>query len=212
MKKLLMAFAIVSSLTAFGQTDEGVFLDLNFGGRFSGASSDSVSMNPGLHIEGATGYMFSNIVGIRGVLSYDGFKTSELNKSPEVIDRSYMLRATLEAVLSISELAGFGTEEFDLNFHTGFGVASQVNPSWKEDRTEAGVVFNDPFLKGNDDMINVTMGLNPKYHISENLSINADISYILLSKRDVTVDTYNNVKVDGVDGILNGSVGLSYNF
>lgn len=212
MKKILIALLTVTSFSGFAQTDEGVFLDLNFGGRFSGANSDSVSMSPGLHIEGATGYMFSNIVGVRGVLSYDGFKTSELNASPEVIDRSYMLRATLEAVLSISEIAGFGTEEFDLNFHSGFGIASQVNPSWKKDRTEAGVEFNDPFLKGNDDMINVTMGLNPKYHISENISINADITYVLLSKRDVTVDTYNNVKVDGMDGILNGSVGLSYNF
>lgn len=207
-----MVFAIVSSLTAFGQTDEGLFLDLNFGGRFSGAFSDSVSMSPGLHIEGATGYMFSNIVGIRGVLSFDSFKTSDLNASPEIIDRSYMLRATLEAVLSISELAGFGTDEFDLNFHSGLGIATQSNPSWKESREEAQIEFNDPFLKGNDDMINVTMGLNPKYHISDNLSINADITYVILSQKDWTADRFNNVSVNGVDGILNGSVGLSYNF
>lgn len=201
---------MVSTLSATAQTDEGVFFDFNFGGRFSGAASDSVTMGPGLHLEGATGYMFSNIVGIRGVLGYDQFKAVEEGSNPVVEDRSYMLRATLEGVLSISEIAGFGTSDFGLNFHAGFGIATQVNPSWKEDREEAGVVFNDPLFKGNDDMINVTMGLNPKYHINENLSINADITYIILSKRDVTVDTYNNVRVEGMDGILNGSIGLTY--
>lgn len=210
MKKILFALLTVTSLNATAQTDEGVFFDFNFGGRFSGAASDTVSMGPGLHFEGATGYMFSNLFGIRGVLGYDQFSTSVKGANPEVIDRSYMLRANLDAVVSISEIAGFGTAEFGMNFHAGFGIASQFNPSWKEDRKAAGVEFNDPFLKGNDDMFNVSMGLNPKYHINENLSINADISYILLLKRDVTVDTYNNVKVEGMDGILNGSIGLTY--
>ena len=61
MKKILIAILTITSMSASAQTDEGVFFDLNFGGRFSGANSDSVTMAPGLHIEGATGYMLSLI-------------------------------------------------------------------------------------------------------------------------------------------------------
>lgn len=210
MKKILFALLTVSTLSVTAQTDEGLFFDFNFGGRFSGAASDSVTMGPGLHLEGATGYMFSNIVGIRGVLGYDQFKTVEDESNPTIEDRSYMLRASLEGVLSISEISGFGTSDFGLNFHAGFGLATNVNPSWKEKREEAGFEFKDPMFKGNDDMINVMMGLNPKYHINENLSINADITYTILSKKDFTSDRSNNIRVEGMDGILNGSIGLTY--
>jgi hypothetical protein len=155
--------------------------------------------------------MFSNIVGIRGVLGFDSFKTAEDGSAEGIEDKSYMLRASLEGVLSISQIAGFGTDAFDLNFHAGFGFATHVNPSWKESRLEVdGFEFEDPALKGNDDMINIVMGLNPKYHINENISINADISYIMLMKKDWTADRYNNTAVEGMDGILNGSIGLTY--
>ena len=211
MKKILIAILTITSLSANAQTDEGVFFDLNLGGRFSGANSDSVTMGPGLHIEGGTGYMFSNIVGIRGVLAYDSFRTAEDGATDGTEDKSFMLRATLEGVLSVSQIAGFGTEAFDLNFHAGFGFASQINPSWKESRLDVdGFEFEDPALKGNDDLINVVFGLNPKYHINENISINADISYVMLMMKDWTVDRYNNTAVEGMDGILNGSIGLTY--
>ena len=211
MKKILIAILTITSMSASAQTDEGVFFDLNFGGRFSGANSDSVTMAPGLHIEGATGYMFSNIVGIRGVLGFDSFKTAEDGSTEGVEDKSFMLRATLEGVLSVSQLADFGTEAFDLNLHAGFGFATQVNRSWKESRLATdGFEFEDPAFKGNDDMINVVFGLNPKYHINENISINADISYVILTMKDWTADRYSNTPVEGMDGILNGSIGLTY--
>jgi hypothetical protein len=158
-------------------------------------------MGAGLNITGATGYMFSNIVGIRGVLGFDSFKTAVDGDEAGVEDKSYMLRATLEGVLSISQIANFGTDKFDLNFHAGFGFASHVNPSWKEDRLAVdGFEFEDPALKGNDDMINVVFGLTPKYHINENISITADFSYVMLMKKDWTNDRSNNTAVEGLDG------------
>ena len=211
MKKLLFLFITMSTLSVSAQNDEGVFFDLNFGARFAGANSDLVTQGAGLNITGATGYMFSNIVGIRGVLGFDSFKTAVDGDSTGVEDKSYMLRATLEGVLSISQIANFGTDKFDLNFHAGFGFASHVNPSWKEDRLAVdGFEFEDPALKGNDDMINVVFGLTPKYHINENISITADFSYVMLMKKDWTNDRYNNTAVEGLDGIVNASVGLSY--
>ena len=211
MKKLLFLFITMSTLSVSAQNDEGVFFDLNFGARFAGANSDLVTQGAGLNITGATGYMFSNIVGIRGVLGFDSFKTAVDGDEAGVEDKSYMLRATLEGVLSISQIANFGTDKFDLNFHAGFGFASHVNPSWKEDRLAVdGFEFEDPALKGNDDMINVVFGLTPKYHINENISITADFSYVMLMKKDWTNDRYNNTAVEGLDGIVNASVGLSY--
>ena len=211
MKKLLFLVITMSTLSVSAQNDEGVFFDLNFGARFAGANSDLVTQGAGLNITGATGYMFSNIVGIRGVLGFDSFKTAVDGDSTGVEDKSYMLRATLEGVLSISQIANFGTDKFDLNFHAGFGFASHVNPSWKEDRLAVdGYEFEDPALKGNDDMINVVFGLTPKYHINENISITADFSYVMLMKKDWTNDRYNNTAVEGLDGIVNASVGLSY--
>ena len=211
MKKLLFLVITMSTLSVSAQNDEGVFFDLNFGARFAGANSDLVTQGAGLNITGATGYMFSNIVGIRGVLGFDSFKTAVDGDSTGVEDKSYMLRATLEGVLSISQIANFGTDKFDLNFHAGFGFASHVNPSWKEDRLAVdGFEFEDPALKGNDDMINVVFGLTPKYHINENISITADFSYVMLMKKDWTNDRYNTKAVEGLDGIVNASVGLSY--
>ncbi len=75
---------------------------------------------------------------------------------------------------------------------------------------EEGFEFEDPALKGNDDMINVVFGLTPKYHINENISIIADFSYVMLMMKDYTNDRYNNVAVDGLDGVVNASVGISY--
>ncbi|MCO4813958.1 MAG: outer membrane beta-barrel protein [Flavobacteriales bacterium] len=215
MKKLLLLVITISSLSVSAQNDEGVFFDLNIGARFAGASSEFADQGAGLNITGATGYMFSNIIGIRGVLGFDSFKTSTEGMAEGVAttveDKSYMLRGTLEAVLSISQLAKFDVENFDLNFHAGFGFASHVNPSWKDDRlAEEGFEFEDPALKGNDDMINVVFGLTPKYHINENISIIADFSYVMLMMKDHTNDRYNNVAVDGLDGVVNASVGISY--
>ena len=211
MKKLLFLVITMSTLSVSAQNDEGVFFDLNFGARFAGANSDLVTQGAGLNITGATGYMFSNIVGIRGVLGFDSFKTAVDGDEAGVEDKSYMLRATLEGVLSISQIANFGTDKFDLNFHAGFGFASHVNPSWKEDRLAVdGYEFEDPALKGNDDMINVVFGLTPKYHINENISITADFSYVMLMKKEWKNDRSNEIAHEGLDGIVNASVGLSY--
>ena len=211
MKKFLLLVITISSLGATAQYDEGVFFDLNIGARFAGANSDSVTMGPGLHIDGATGYMFSSIIGIRGVLGFDSFKTAEDGALTGVEDKSYMLRATLEGVLSISQLANFGTDDFDLNFHAGFGFATHVNPSYKDSRLATeGFEFKDPALKGNDDMINIVFGLTPKYNINKSISINADFSYVMLMKKDHTNDRFNNVAVTGLDGIVNASLGITY--
>ena len=192
------------------QTKEGVFFEYNMGARFAGAKSDQVTLDAGLHMNGAIGYMFNGIIGIRGVLGLNTFKTVDVIDLG-VEDRSYMIGTTLEGVLSIDQLANFGTPGFGLMYHMGFGFSSIVNPSWKEDKLAvAGFNFEDPAFKGNDDVVNIVFGLTPQYIISDKISINADFSFVLLMKQDHTLDRFNNVDVEGTTNYMNSSVGITY--
>lgn len=208
MKKLIISLALLTSVNSFSQTDEGLFFDLNLGSRFGGATSEFSKMGPGFHLDGGVGYMFSNIIGIKGELGMDWF--SAMSTDETTVDKAGMGRATLMAVLGVSELAGFGTEKFALRLHLGLGLASLSNPSWKDARIASGYEFVDPLLKGNDDMGHFIIGLNPQYHINSEISVNANISFIGLLKQDYVIDRATNVAVEGAQNIVNASVGISY--
>lgn len=213
MKNLLLGLLIFMTFSSTAQVGKGVFMELNLGTRIGGNSSDSVTLGAGYYMNGALGYWFSDKIGIRGTIGYNGFKTTGVNSNRE--DKSYMLSGTLEAVLSISQLANFGSDKFDLNFHTGFGFSSHFNPSAKSGFEKAkgeGYEWSDPGMKGADDMVNVVAGLTPTIHINEKISIPIDLSYMMLFNRDHTVDRNNRVKAEGMDGVFNISVGLVYRF
>jgi len=208
MKKLFISLVLLSSVGAYSQTDEGLFFDLNLGSRIGGVTSEDAKMGPGFHLDGGVGYMFSNIIGIKGELGMDWFNAMSADETTE--DRAGMGRATLMAVLGVSELAGFGTEKFALRLNLGFGLASLSNPSWKDDRIASGYEFADPLLKGNDDMGHFIIGLNPQYHINSSISVNANIAFVGLLQQSYVVDRSTNVAVEGVQNIVNASVGISY--
>ena len=208
MKKLIISLALLTSVNSFSQTDKGLFFDLNLGSRYGGATSEFSKMGPGFHLDGGVGYMFSNIIGIKGELGMDWFNAMSADETTE--DRAGMGRATLMAVLGVSELAGFGTEKFALRLNLGFGLASLSNPNWKDDRIASGYEFTDPLLKGNDDMGHFIIGLNPQYHINSSISVNANIAFVGLLQQSYVVDRSTNVAVEGVQNIVNASVGISY--
>lgn len=219
MKKGLFIIALAFTFTSSAQSTEvfeglpskaGMFFDLNVGSRFSGAKSDSVTLGAGIHVDGGIGYMFNGIIGIKGRLGFDTFKTIEVSNAGDE-DKSLMISASLEGVLGIDQLANFGTPGFGLNFHAGFGFSTITNPSWKQSKLDvAGFEFQDPMFKGNDDMVNVIFGLTPKYIINDNISVNADFSFIMLLKQDHTVDRYNSVVTEGMTNYMTGSVGITY--
>ena len=84
------------------------------------------------------------------------------------------------------------------------------NPNWKDDRIASGYEFADPLLKGNDDMGHFIIGLNPQYHINSSISVNANIAFVGLLQQSYVVDRSTNVAVEGVQNIVNASVGISY--
>lgn len=212
MKKLFLALTLFTGFTSTAQTDGGLFMDLEIGSRFGGITTESTVMQTGLAIEGGIGYMFNNKFGVRGGLTFANFNAVNVNNEA-VSDRAGTIQATLQGVLSISQLANFGTEKFDLNFHAGFGFGSIFNPDFKEEYVEANGDFEDPMFKGNDDVVNVVFGLTPRFPINDKLAITLDVSHFLLLKQDHYVDRrYSNTLLEnGTQGFTTTTVGISVN-
>ena len=209
MKKLTAYFIFFLAFGASAQNS--LFFDLNVGGRFLGNVSDSSTLTPGIHLDGGVGYMFNPIWGIKGDLGYDTYRSFKDNSMNNEIDRSYMIRASLQGLLSLSELFEFESREFELMFHAGFGFASQINPSYKTRFTDNGGVFEDPYFKGNDDMINVIFGISPKYRIRDHFMMSFDLSGLVLLQESNFVDAvFDNTVNQGTGFILNASVGITY--
>jgi len=210
MKKLVLSIFTVVSMGTFAQTiTENLYFDLNLGTRVGGTTSDSSSLGAGLHIEGGVGYELNELYALKGDLGFDTYNAKDAAGTTE--DKSLGIRGSLQGVVNVSDLAGFGTETFGLKFHGGFGFYTNSNPSFKDSYTTNGGSFSDPCFKGNDDMINFIFGLNPQYHLTEQLSVNADLSLILLASQSNYIDrSTNNTVNKGMGNIFNASVGISF--
>lgn len=210
MKKIVLFVFTSLSLGTFAQSfTENLYFDANIGTRIGGAVSDSSSLGAGFHLEGGVGYELNDLYAIKADLGFDTYKATE--NSSDVADRSLGIRGSLQGVVNISDLAGFGTETFGLKFHGGFGFYTNSNPSYKDRFEQNGGKFEDAGFKGNDDMLNFIFGLTPQYHLSEKLSINADLSLVLLAKQSNFVDRgINNSANEGMGNIFNASVGISF--
>ena len=209
MKKLTAYFIFFLAFGASAQNS--LFFDLNVGGRFLGNVSDSSTLTPGIHLDGGVGYMFNPIWGIKGDFAYDSYRSFKENSQTNAIDRSYMLRASLQGLSSLSSLFEFETKEFELLFHTGFGFSSQINPSFKTYYRENIGEYQDPYFKGNDDMMNVIFGITPKYRFKDRLLMSFDLSGLVLLEESAFVDAQFDSRINqGTGFILNASVGITY--
>ncbi len=210
MKKIALFVFISLSIGTFSQSiTENLYFDLNTGTRFGGTTSDSASLGAGFHIDAGVAYKLNELYAIKTDLGFDIFTAK--NATGTVEDNSLLIRASLQGVVNVSDLAGFGTETFGLKFHGGFGFATNSNPSFKDVYTSSGEVFNDPGFKGNDDMINFIFGLNPQYKLTEKLSVNADLCLVLLAMQSNYVDRILSPEENKTMGnIFNASIGISF--
>ena len=120
------------------------------------------------------------------------------------------MSASIEAVLNLKKLKflELTNEKMDLNFHGGFGLSSLSNTKFKE-----GKEFSDPGIKGNDDMINIVLGLTPQYKLNDKISINLDMACRLLLKQNMYVNPNQDATVnDKIGSIFNVAVGATYKF
>ena len=220
MKILFTISFTVLALLSNAQFIKKLSLDVNVGGRFGGAISDScfcsipvdtiskekAVLSPGIHVDGGVSYRLNELISLRGGISYDVFTTSLGSES----DNSSLMSASIEAVLNLNKLKflELTNEKIDLNFHSGFGLSSLSNTKFKE-----GKEFSDPGIKGNDDMINIIFGLTPQYKLTDKISINLDLACRLLLKQNMYVNPNQDATVnDKIGSIFNVAVGATYKF
>ena len=222
MKHLFTILFTVVALFSNAQFIKKLSLDVNVGGRFGGAVADSVpnyKVSPGIHADGGVRYQLNELLSIRGGLSYDGFKTSrdKLNDldTANLEDNSSLISGSIEAVVNLKKLKfmSFIPEKIGLNFHAGFGLSTLFNTNFTDAAEKAGIKFSDPGLKGNDDMINIVLGLTPQFKLNDKISINLDLSTKLLVKQSLYVNPGQDSRLnDKMGNIFNVAVGATYKF
>ena len=190
-----------------------LFLDLHLGGRIGGIHSELSKDAPGLHLDAGLGYMLTPVWGIKGSLGYDQLSSKGDFNDVSIVDNSMSLRANLEAVANISADRGVTEKKANYMFHVGLGLASQFHPDFKDSLIASGVTFNDPLIKGNDDMLSIMFGFTPQFKISNSLFLEADLSFIFLPMADGVFDKLiENRKGKSMNVFLNPSIGISYHF
>lgn len=210
MNKLLFTGFTLLLFAVNGQKNS-LFFDLNVGGRVGGAVTYYSKMLPGLHSDVGIGYMFSDVWGLKVDFGYDSFKATQDLNGTKSKDASYMLRGSVQAVVDLAEDHNFKNNKYGMLFHFGVGCSTINNAEYKDEYEASGGSFNDPYIKGNDDMGNVIFGLTPQLNLNENLALNLDFSTILFLKQSAYFDrTFSNESYKSLGAIWNLSVGLNY--
>ena len=215
MKKLLtyLTFALTFSTNAQTVLNK-LYVDLNTGTRLLGKTSEATRVKPGIHFDAGLGYQLNQNIAIKGEFAVDSYKAEDSVakwdgqiKIANINDKSVLYRATLNAVINVGEMAGFATDKFGFKVQVGAGFASNSNNNYKN--TTSGV-FSDPGIKGNDDMITASLGLNPQYLISDRVALNGTVSFAILAKQSHYIDrSINNALINGTDQLMNASIGIS---
>lgn len=222
MKNLFTILFTVVALFSNAQFIKKLSLDVNVGGCFGGTVADSTpnyKVSPGIHADGGVRYQLNELISIRGGISYDGFKTSRDKKNDldtaNLKDNSSLISGSIEAVVNLKKLKfmSFIPEKIGLNFHAGFGLSTLYNTNFTDAAEKAGIEFSDPGLKGNDDMVNIVLGLTPQFKLNDKISINLDLSTKLLVKQSLYVNPGQDPRVnDKMGNIFNVAVGATYKF
>ena len=220
MKHLFTILFTVVALFSNAQFIKKLSLDVNVGGLFGGSVSDDTLTNfkvsPGIHADGGVRYQLNELISIRGGISYDGFKTTgDVTSDSTSTDNSSLISGSIEAVVNLKKLKfmSFIPEKIGLNFHAGFGLSTLFNTNFTDAAEKAGIEFSDPGLKGNDDMINIVLGLTPQFKLNDKISINLDLSTKLLVKQSLYVNPGQDSRLnDKMGNIFNVAVGATYKF
>lgn len=178
-------------------------VDTHFGGRSGGIHSPGSTLNSDIHLDGGLLYKIDSLMFIRGGLSFDKFKTTK----EVIIDRAYLIGISIQLLAKIIAPKPI-TKNFGLNFHTGIGLSTMNNPNYK-----VGKEFSDPGIRGNDDMLNVIIGITPHFRLNEKVSINVDFSTTAFLKQNTFVDMEIDPKsINKVGAIFNFTIGSTYQF
>ncbi len=187
------------------------FADINAGIRMFGDTSPEAELENGINLNVGVGYLFSERFGIKGRFDYNSFKMSPgLGDATYTTGNAYSLSLELMTdIISFVRRSRSRASDWRIMLHGGLGLTTYGNKDFKLNH-EIENPGTDPLFSGNDDMINIILGITPQYHISNWLSVNLDFSTFLLLEQDFTFDNYNYVRTDGFGNISALSLGLTF--
>jgi OOP family OmpA-OmpF porin len=197
-KSLLIAAVLTSSIS-FGQSSlNKLSVGLNYG--INGVISAPIDVNTSNshHIGLNTRYMFNTNLGLMLGLGYDLFPTAE---GTETTNQYASLN--IQGVYNIGSLFKLPSKRFGLLLHAGGGVATMWNKDFGSDNA------TDPYIKGNDDIITLNVGLTPQFKINERFSVNIDLAYAFNLEQDRSFN-WSYVTENNRGSFYTASVGLTY--
>lgn len=105
-------------------------------------------------------YQLDDFWGLRATYAYNSFEDKNDSHNGLTFHK-FMLESTLNVSKAIS---GEPTQPvFDLLAHTGLGIS----------------IANSELKSGSDNMGNVQVGLMPRYHVTDKISVHLDVTYVI---------------------------------
>ncbi len=211
----LVTFLLIGFFQVKGQSiKDKLSLDMNIGTRLLGKTSDKTNIIPGFHASSGLLYSVNKIFSVKGELAVDSYHARDFAskwenqiKYTNIHDRSFLVRANLKGAINLLELAKINSDKFVFNLIGGVGLASNYNSDFRQKNT---TILSRLGLKGNDNMLCVLVGVNPKLNVSPRVSLTSEISYGLLLNQTYYIDRkVNSTSINSTDNLLNISLGIS---
>ena len=171
----------------------------NIGTRALGVVSDGVENGLGLALNGGFGYSFNSVFGVKGRMDYYNHTLTPGYLGAEE-SRANSVALSLLLTMDLVPLIKSGRKSsWNFNIYAGSGLTTSWSPELKDFVSSIGGEFNDPFIKGNDDMGHIVVGVNPRYFVTSRFALSLDVSYFTLLNQDFTYD-YQTRLTDGETG------------
>lgn len=189
--------------------NKGVFFDLNGGIRVLKETANSSNLKIRPTFNAGIGYLFNEKFGIKGRLDYHNYATD--SGPMDALAHSVSLSA--EGVMNLMQVIGGQdiSRDLALTLHVGVGLTTMFKPEYiRYFKDELGREFNDPAIKGADDIFHVIVGISPEYHINSRISINLDISQFFQFKQYKSFDRNNAAVTNKPVGVFGATLGVTY--
>jgi hypothetical protein len=201
MKKSIFIFVlfIVSSVSSQVHKNSRFWsVSTNVGGHaFFSHFANNSSIRPYTYVNTNAIYKLTPLLGIRPGVHYHNFTNGTDNVNYTNMSIDIVIDANQFGTTGYREKKG----EMSVLMHSGFGFSTM----WKDRLTT-----EDPFIKGNDDMMSVSFGVTTRYRINRRMLINADVTYVTHLLQDQFFD-FSDRKARGAGGgFMRFSFGVTY--
>lgn len=203
MKKLSIAFFSILGICAYSQPKsfgERFSLEAGYGyvmplGTFENGKSTDYSDFKNLHI--GSHYLLTNHLGVRFSYNYTEFQHPTINYLGSTYHR-FTLAATYDILNAFTN--------FETPYRSNKNIETLVYAG-------AGISFSQPDIDKSvlDQGLGIQFGIQPKYYITDNLSIFVDASYVLNTMRDYNIEGVA-LENKGTTSYVSAVFGVNYRF